>query len=66
MNRSLQPALALWTIGLLGLSVLAIVYHGFALDWRPAPPWLSRPNRSGLRLRPPEHRGERQISAKRV
>jgi hypothetical protein len=32
MNRSLQPARALLAIGLLGLGVLALIYHDFALD----------------------------------
>jgi uncharacterized membrane protein len=40
MNRTLQPALALYAIGLLGLGVLALVYHDFALDWQPVPRWV--------------------------
>jgi hypothetical protein len=35
MNRAMQPALTLYVIGLLGLVVLALVYHDFALDWEP-------------------------------
>ena len=46
MNRSLQPALTLYTVGLLGLGVLAIVHHDFALDWQPVPPWV--PGRTAL------------------
>jgi hypothetical protein len=34
MNRTLRPARALFAIGLLGLGVLALVYHDFALGWR--------------------------------
>jgi uncharacterized membrane protein len=40
MNRTMQPALTLYAIGLLGLGVLALVYHDFALDWQPVPPWV--------------------------
>ena len=46
MNRTLQPALTLYAIGLLGLGVLAIVYHDFALVWQPVPPSL--PARTAL------------------
>jgi uncharacterized membrane protein len=41
MNRTLQPALTLYAIGLLGLGVLALVFHDFALVWQPVPPGLS-------------------------
>ena len=40
MNRTMQPALTLYAIGLLGLGVLALVCHDFALDWQPVPPWV--------------------------
>jgi uncharacterized membrane protein len=40
MNRTLQPARTLLAIGLLGLGVLALVYHDFALDWQPVPLWV--------------------------
>jgi uncharacterized membrane protein len=40
MNRTLQPARALFAIGLLGLGVLALIYHDFALDWQPVPLWV--------------------------
>lgn len=46
MNRSLQPALTLYSIGILGLGVLCIVYHDFALDWQPVPRWI--PGRTAL------------------
>jgi uncharacterized membrane protein YphA (DoxX/SURF4 family) len=46
MNRTLQPALTLYVIGLLGLGVLALVYHDFALDWQPVPAWV--PDRTVL------------------
>jgi uncharacterized membrane protein len=40
MNRTMQPALTLYAIGLLGLGVLALVYSDFALDWQPVPAWV--------------------------
>jgi hypothetical protein len=40
MNRTLQPARTLFVIGLLGLGVLALVFHDFALDWQPIAPWV--------------------------
>jgi uncharacterized membrane protein len=40
MNKSQQPALALFTVGLLGLAVLALIYGDFALVWQPVPAWL--------------------------
>jgi len=40
MNRNCQPALTLYVVGLIGLGVLAIVFHDFALDWQPVPPWV--------------------------
>jgi hypothetical protein len=39
MNRTLQPARSLFARGLLGLRVLALVYHDFALDLQPVPLW---------------------------
>jgi hypothetical protein len=61
MNRALQPATTLFAIGLFGLGVLAIVYHDFALNWQPVPPWapgrtvlafveVDRPKEAGLSL----------------
>jgi hypothetical protein len=50
MSRTLQPALALYVIGPLGLGVLALVYHDFALDWQPVPPWV--PDRTLLAYGP--------------
>jgi len=46
MNRTLQPARALFAIGLVGLGVLALIYHDFALVWQPVPPSL--PGRTAL------------------
>jgi hypothetical protein len=46
MNRTWQPARTLYVVGLIGLGVLAIVYHDFALDWQPVPPWV--PGRMAL------------------
>jgi hypothetical protein len=40
MSRNRQPAHALFAIGLLGLGVLALVYHDFALDWQPVSLWV--------------------------
>jgi uncharacterized membrane protein len=40
MDKSQQPALALFVVGLLGLGVLALIYGDFALVWQPAPAWL--------------------------
>lgn len=46
MNRTLQPARALFAIGLAGLGILALTYRDFALDWQPVPLWV--PGRSYL------------------
>ena len=46
MNRRLQPSLTLYAIGLLGLGVLALVFHDFALGWQPVPAWI--PGRTAL------------------
>lgn len=34
MNRNLQPAVALFAIGVVGVGVLALPYDDFALDWQ--------------------------------
>jgi uncharacterized membrane protein len=40
MNKSQQPALVLFCVGLLGLGVLALIYGDFAMVWQPVPAWL--------------------------
>ena len=40
LNRTLQPAVALFAIGLAGLGILALIYRDFALDWQPVPSWV--------------------------
>ena len=40
MNRMMQPAVTLFAIGLVGLGVLALIYHDFALVWQPVPLWV--------------------------
>ena len=46
MNRSQQPALALFAIGMAGLGSLALIYGDFALVWQPVAAWM--PGRTGL------------------
>jgi uncharacterized membrane protein len=40
MNKSQQPALTLFVIGLVGLGILALHYRDFALVWQPVPAWV--------------------------
>jgi uncharacterized membrane protein len=40
MNRSQQPALTLFVIGMIGLGILAVVYGDFAMVWQPVAPWI--------------------------
>ncbi len=37
MTRSQQPALTAFVIGMIGLGILAFVYHDFAMVWQPVP-----------------------------
>jgi uncharacterized membrane protein len=45
-DRTLQTARTLYAIGLLGLGVLGVIYHDFALDWQPVAAWV--PGRTAL------------------
>ncbi len=40
MNKSQQPALILFVVGLLGLGVIALISKDFALVWQPVPAWI--------------------------
>jgi len=46
MNRTQQPALTLFAVGLIGLGILALIYGDFALVWQPVAPWV--PGRTSL------------------
>jgi uncharacterized membrane protein len=46
MNRSLQPALTLFAVGMIGLGILALIYGDFALVWQPVAAWV--PARTAL------------------
>jgi uncharacterized membrane protein len=46
MTRSQQPALTLFSVGMVGLGILALIYCDFALVWQPVARWV--PGRTGL------------------
>src|SRR5580765_8402752 len=46
MNKSQQPALTLFAVGMIGLGILALRYGDFALVWQPVAAWF--PARTAL------------------
>jgi hypothetical protein len=46
MNRTLQPALSLFALGMAGLGILALTYGDFALVWQPVASWIQAGPRS--------------------
>jgi uncharacterized membrane protein len=46
MNRSQQPAVTAFAIGMIGLGILALIYGDFAMVWQPVAAWV--PARTAL------------------
>src|SRR4051794_24731442 len=46
LQSALQPAAALFALGMIGLGVLALIYGDFAMGWQPVAPWV--PGRTAL------------------
>lgn len=46
MTRSQQPALTAFSIGMISLGIIALVYGDFAMVWQPVPDWV--PGRTAL------------------